>query len=445
MKGIPEPPNVRRVDDTDSHAFLFIPTLSANEEKTAATGKFVDKDNLIEYLSGGNHELFHSNLLAFMAKHYKEIFLELFYEVKDVLADYDSEDVEREKKNFDLSIKNKKAASSKTAESEKDKNEEDYLLILENKMKSFPNMEQLQEYKEKGKSKSYILLSLLDADKKELSEAGWKLIKYSDLASRLDTILGNDEVQIDNFFRTLLKHYVKYLQNLSKKVEQITDDFNNSLDTVNIQDYLATNENDNDDLPDWQKLFVRKIRFQLVSERIKQKTKGETLICNAGVVRGWIPLIELVPHTKEELDKKDYNYWVQIYDDHIERGFTIHYDSVPGGDGLKKSRPKGRAKKERQKFFENVWKECMKINLFENISQTLAQKYKLSEFGEKANENENASEYRGYIYDTFTMIDLHSDLPDIAIGEFIDSIVEESKEIRYLIEQAAQDIEDKSK
>lgn len=395
----------------------------------------MDKDNLIEYLSGGNHELFHSNLLAYIAKRYKETFPVLFPEIKDVLTGFDEKDVEREKKNFDLSIKNRKARL--------DNDEEDYLLILENKMKSFANMEQLQKYREKSRSKSYILLSLLDPDKEDLREIGWQLITYDELASRLKSLIDNNKIKIDKFFSTFLEYYVKYIQNLSDIVKQIKKDFNNSLDSKTIQEYLYTNENDNEDIPNWQKLFVRKVRFQLVCERIKLKIKGNDIICTTGIVRGLIPFMEVTPHSKEELDKKIYNYWVLIYDDHIERGFTIHYDFVPGGDELKKNRPKKRAQKERQKFFESVWDKCMKINLFKNISQTLSQKYNLPEFEIK--EKENTPEFRGYIYDSFAMIDLHSDLPDITIQEFIDSIAAETIEMRSLINQDLQNSNNQEK
>lgn len=380
-------------------------------------------DNLIEYLSGGNHELFHTNLLAYIARHYKNLFVKLFPEVEDILTDYDSDDVEREKKNFDLSIKNKQS----------DHDKDEYLLILENKMKSFPDMEQLQNYRKKGTSKAYILLSLLETDEKALIEKGWQLVKYSEVASRLRCELNKKNNQIDNFFFTFLNYYVEYLQTLSKMIEEITAEFTNGLSSIKIKEYFSTNENDNENLPNWQKLFIRKVRFQLVSEEIKKQFKSDALICNAGVVRSWIPFIDLIPYSKKELDSTDYHYWIQLYDDHIERGFAINYDAVSVGAELKKSRPKNKRQKDRADFFKNVWKACMEIDLLKKIAKTLVDRYNLISFGKEA--AHNSSEFRGYIYDNAVMIDLHSDLPDISIKEFIDSIVSETKEIRCLIEK----------
>lgn len=386
------------------------------------------RDNLIEHISGGNHELFHSNVLAYIARNHPDLFVDLFPEVKEELNGFERDDVEREKKNLDLSIRNKNFKKKG-----QDSEEDEFLLVLENKMKSFPNMEQLQKYNETCKSKAYILLSLLPSNEDVINRIGWKLVTYDDLAERLRGLTERNPYQIDGFFHTFLTYYVEYIESLSKKVREIKKEFDSSLTSVKIKDYLESNENDNKDLPDWQKLFIRKIRFQLVAELIKEKSKGDKLICNSGVVRGWIPFIELIPYTRDELNKAPYNYWVQIYDDHIERGFTIRYESISDGEKLKKERPGKRIQKKRQEFFDKIWKACMEKPLLKEIADILDTKFDLSSF--RIKDEANQPEFRGYIYENNAMIDLHSDLPDLTIDKFVDSMVLEMKEIRSLIEK----------
>ena len=84
-------------------------------------------------MSLSSKELFHSNLLAWLGntQETKAFFVDIVDKLAGIKLDLnDSWTVEREDKNFDLCIKKGK----------------DYLLVIENKVKSIPRKAQLDEY-----------------------------------------------------------------------------------------------------------------------------------------------------------------------------------------------------------------------------------------------------------------------------------------------------------
>ena len=103
------------------------------------------KKNSMFRLSMTSKELFHSNFWAWLIDNYKQKFTGIFY------PDYDNSSefkVEREKNNFDLSLKFK-----------------DKIVIIENKFKSLPDKNQLQRYLNKAQNwreKNIILVSYLE-------------------------------------------------------------------------------------------------------------------------------------------------------------------------------------------------------------------------------------------------------------------------------------------
>ena len=124
------------------------------------------KNSIIPALSNNNHELFHSNLWKWLIDIDKD-FLNVFFENVDINKIKKLE-VLREYRHMDLVIKD---------------NEKNYF-VIENKLKSIPNEEQLNEYKNKidkeSKNKSkYLIVNLIKNE--QMGKNGWDSINYIDI------------------------------------------------------------------------------------------------------------------------------------------------------------------------------------------------------------------------------------------------------------------------
>ncbi len=130
------------------------------------------KDNLnaspMYNLSLSSKELFHSNFLAWLGnnKETRQFFVAVIKELTKIELDFNGDwKVEREDKNFDLCIKK----------------DNDYILVIENKVKSIPSKAQLDRYvgkiedyykKQNEYPTKFLLLTLANEfpDKKSISE-----------------------------------------------------------------------------------------------------------------------------------------------------------------------------------------------------------------------------------------------------------------------------------
>lgn len=162
-------------------------------------------------MSLSSKELFHSNLLAWLGNTQKT--KAFFVEIVDKLAGIklecnDSWTVEREDKNFDLCIKKGK----------------EYILVIENKVKSIPRKAQLDEYvgkiKKIGSSTTtkFLLLTLANIfpHRNDIeTENIWRIKTYKDLADAMDTNLLNQE-----YHKQLIHDYRGFVVNLNALVEE---------------------------------------------------------------------------------------------------------------------------------------------------------------------------------------------------------------------------------
>lgn len=150
-------------------------------------------------LSMASKELFHSNFLYWLSQTYPEGFKEVMRRL-GVKTNGWPEDwmVQREVDHFDLSVVRKN-------------DPKDYLLILENKVKSIPNIQQLNDYKNKvNNSQDYLLLSLTTEfpNKDAIEKNEWKISNYQDLAIALYGIVDNVKEQ---YHRYLILDYCSYI------------------------------------------------------------------------------------------------------------------------------------------------------------------------------------------------------------------------------------------
>lgn len=136
------------------------------------------KSNFLFQASLGSKELFHSNILAFLLEQKSQngkyealmLFLSKIDNVATVAIQNEADfEIKREENNFDLIIRWRKDNSWKNA-------------FIENKLKSIPTSEQLQEYDKKlGSEKPRILLTPITTSRKIVSDNknNWFFKTYS--------------------------------------------------------------------------------------------------------------------------------------------------------------------------------------------------------------------------------------------------------------------------
>jgi len=116
------------------------------------------------YLSGDSKELFHSNFLFWLGVNYRDSFQELMNKLCNINSTWpENWVVRREHKHLDLCITYKK----ETGKIRKDNPvvEECAFIVIENKVKSLPDLIQLRRYEEIYENHdngcSYVVLSLV--------------------------------------------------------------------------------------------------------------------------------------------------------------------------------------------------------------------------------------------------------------------------------------------
>jgi len=153
-------------------------------------------------LSLTSRELFHSNFWAWILRQYPQIFTKVFYEEYDGKADVK---INREKNNFDLSLQ-----------------VGDEFIIIENKIKSMPNKEQLEKYWAKAKTdnKKLVLVSYF---KPLFSlEKNWNYLSYEDLCNRLQKSLTDTKPSsLDKNDEIFIVSYIKFLELLNQFQENM--------------------------------------------------------------------------------------------------------------------------------------------------------------------------------------------------------------------------------
>lgn len=219
------------------------------------------KDSTMFHMSLGSKELFHSNFLHWISIVNWDAFLSVMHGLADVkefwweneaVKDFRDKpyhpnnnnlEVRREHNSFDLSIyilveKEKKGEKKETQKWIP-------VLVLENKVKSIPYLEQLKKYQEKAKKEwrkkdckegryiSFILLSLWKDLPEKISpgqetnpvypKCSWTKTSYSDLTD-------------------LLKNVHSYFENLNKSVLEDYTKFISSLDNLANNDWIITEE-----------------------------------------------------------------------------------------------------------------------------------------------------------------------------------------------------------
>lgn len=144
-------------------------------------------------MSLGSRELFHSDFLAWLFEMHPSA-LSVFGRNERAYK------VEREKKNVDLAFRNN--------------DDKSHFLIVENKVKSFPDKEQLELYSKKfpGVEKRLLLTLLEPSFDPENLKYPWEILTYSKLAERLSKWVSENANELDHAL--YVRDYVEMIKNL---------------------------------------------------------------------------------------------------------------------------------------------------------------------------------------------------------------------------------------
>jgi hypothetical protein len=262
-------------------------------------------------LSLSSLELFHSNLLFWIANNYKNEFGKIFSMFCNTMPpDLEILDVRREEKHIDLSFKYSD-------------NQE---VFIENKVKSIPNRQQLLNYSdEHGKDKAYVLLSLSEPvffknNTCRLNNATWHYLSYSKLKEKLAEITRQD---IDSYHRRIIEDYIVLLKgiidisNISEPIlnETYQCQFYNvnilgPLKEIRLQDIYLKKKAELLAYKIYEILLERKIEGLLdYGEQINWNSRDTQIFTGSGMTKSGGVLIDL----KSKISS-DYALVIQIQD-----------------------------------------------------------------------------------------------------------------------------------
>jgi len=176
------------------------------------------------YLSGGSKELFHSNFLYWLGMNYRDSFQQLMTKMCCINAPWpEGWKVRREYRHLDLCITYEKDTGK--MRSGKPVVEECAFIIVENKVKSLPELTQLRRYEQAFINHdcgcTYVVLSLVKdfSGHKYLNEnTCWQIHHYDELAQMIidccpDSIICQEH-------RPYIRDYCQYVSNLSMMAEE---------------------------------------------------------------------------------------------------------------------------------------------------------------------------------------------------------------------------------
>ncbi|MHC0039728.1 PD-(D/E)XK nuclease family protein [Pseudoneobacillus sp. C159] len=182
-------------------------------------------------LSLTSKELFHSNFVSWVVSNYMEACSPVFSRYVDHGSEWTISEVKREEGNKDITIYfRNEDGQVKT-------------LIIENKVKSLPNYEQLSRYTTADPSEHYVLLSLVkptftESNKVYIPEFDkeWTCISYLDLAQLLEELIPDIEVK-NSYHANIIRDYIRLASSLHEITEDIVGEIRK--DTYNY--YRSTN------------------------------------------------------------------------------------------------------------------------------------------------------------------------------------------------------------
>jgi hypothetical protein len=176
------------------------------------------------YLSGGSKELFHSNFLYWLGTNYRVVFQELMSKLCRINSSWpEGWTIRREYRHMDLCITYEKDTGK--MRSGKPVVEECAFIIVENKVKSLPELTQLRRYEQAfinhDSGCTYVVLSLVKdfSGHKYLNEnTCWQIHHYDELAQMIRDCCPDSIICQEH--RPYIRDYCQYVSNLSMMAEE---------------------------------------------------------------------------------------------------------------------------------------------------------------------------------------------------------------------------------
>lgn len=201
-------------------------------KETRALKEELQKSPLFN-MSLGSKELFHSNFLYWLGMSHRDVFQEVMTKLCHINAPWpDDWTVRREYNHLDLCItylKDTEEVYKRGAHQGEPVKEERFFIILENKVKSLPDLLQLRGYTEKLRDRSqgctYVVLSLVKdfIGKKALAEESvWQLHHYDEFAKLLQDATAKADIPAAH--RSIIDDYCHFVTNLTQIAESWTVD-----------------------------------------------------------------------------------------------------------------------------------------------------------------------------------------------------------------------------
>jgi hypothetical protein len=183
-------------------------------------------------------------------------------------------------------------------------NYEKEILVIENKIKSYPGDTQLSKYRDslKDKNAKFILLSLAPKSDRELPE-GWEYMSYSDLAKKMKNIFN------DNFEYN--KDYHNYHKYLIEDYFDVITDLSNRFPENPSEKYDLYEEKVADDIKD---IYI-KFRTSKLSNYINEHSElsSDTDFRNKqGIVNVWYKLADYDVNFLIQIQHKEYRYCIVL-------------------------------------------------------------------------------------------------------------------------------------
>lgn len=176
------------------------------------------------YMSGGSKELFHSNFLYWLGRNYRDVFQKLMTKMCSINAQWpENWIVRREYLHLDLCVTYVK--ETEKMRKGKPVSEECAFIVLENKVKSLPDLIQLRRYKQvfagKDEGCTYVVLSLIKEfpGSKCLKEnTNWQFHHYDELAQLMEECSRDSAIKEEH--RLYIRDYCHYVCSLSALAEE---------------------------------------------------------------------------------------------------------------------------------------------------------------------------------------------------------------------------------
>lgn len=379
--------------------------------------------DFIERLSGGNHELFHSNLLAYLAEHEPEFFKAIFSNPNATFPEYEEHRIGRDDLNLDFSLYQK--------------GQEWINFVIENKMKSLPYKKQLERYQKKVKEFNktrhggkcrFVLLTLIEPS---WNMPEWEIISYKELAIRMENNFLKLRCNSVPYILCFIRDYISYIKDTCESIEK---------EKTNIKRGKSLAElNDVSRFESWRAVLVKKAIYNAMANLLDEKCKG---LDNVEIVMPFnhgAPILEALIYfdvkSKIQTESSELNngkddqevittlYFVHLDRKVMNRGFRIYDESSKNYKGRRK---KGTEEQHaRDEYLIKKWDEVLQSTIGKNIKFTLEDLKHGINLEEYYNSNNTK---KAFVFDEFSMPYVSQEIDDKESAEkIIEKMAEEIK------------------